>query len=136
MAPPLTDITEELDHNTLIGGAEYEVFNSERTEKFQWYTSTSYTDRDSYYGGLGGGRTPQDSITANNAYGYTKDLAWVNGFQFTKNFKNNDVLTAGTEYNITRTEDEIKGYNRLVDQSVNSLRNPISNMNGNLLKVL
>lgn len=121
LAPPLTDITEELDHNTLIGGAEYEVFNSERTEKFQWYTSTSYTDRDSYYGGLGGGRTPQDSITANNAYGYTKDLAWVNGFQFTKNFKNNDVLTAGTEYNITRTEDEIKGYNRLVDQSVNSL---------------
>lgn len=121
LAPPFTDITEELDHNTFIGGAEYEVFNSERTEKFQWYTSASYTNRDSYYGGLGGARTPQDSITANNAYGYTKDLAWVNGFQFTKNFKNNDVLTAGTEYNITRTEDEIKGYNRLVDQSVNSL---------------
>ena len=121
LAPPFTDITEELDHNTFIGGAEYEVFNSERTEKLQWYTSASYTNRDSYYGGLGGARTPQDSITANNAYGYTKDLAWVNGFQFTKNFKNNDVLTAGTEYNITRTEDEIKGYNRLVDQSVNSL---------------
>ena len=121
LAPPFTDITEELDHNTFIGGAEYEVFNSERTEKFQWYTSTSYTNRDSYYGGLGGARTPQDSITANNAYGYTKDLAWVNGFQLTKNFKNNDVLTAGTEYNITRTKDEIKGYNRLVYQSVNSL---------------
>ncbi len=121
LAPQFTDVTEELNHDTFLGGAQYEVYNSERTEKLQWYTSASFTDRDSYYGGLGGERTRQDSITANNAYGFTKDLAWVNGVQFTKNFKNNDVLTAGTEYNLTRTEDEIKGYNRLVDQSVNSL---------------
>ena len=89
--------------------------------KFQIYTSVSHTDRDSYYGGLGGARTRQDSILANNAFGTTKDLAWVNGVQYTKSLKNNDVLTIGTEFNHTNTEDQIPGYNRLIDQKVNSI---------------
>ncbi|MFP2996743.1 TonB-dependent receptor [Spongiivirga sp. MCCC 1A20706] len=121
LAPQFTDITEELDHDTFIGGADYEINSEDNTNKFQLYTSTSYTDRDSYYGGLGGARTRQDSITANNAFGSTKDLAWVNGLQYTKNFKNDDVITSGVEYNITNTEDIIPGYNRLIDQSVNSI---------------
>ena len=84
------------------------------------YSSVQYTDRDSYYGGLGGGRTAQDSLTALNAYGVTKDLAIANGFQFTSQFKR-DVLTTGIEYNISTTEDNITGYNRLVDQNVHAL---------------
>lgn len=121
LAPQFTDITEELDHDTFIGGADYEVDSKDTTRKFQVYTSASYTDRDSYYGGLGGGNTPEDILLANNAFGTTKDLAWVNGVQFTKAFKNNDVLTAGVEYNFNNTEDQIPGYNRLINQSVNSL---------------
>lgn len=121
LAPQFTDITEELDHDTFIGGADYEINSKGRTNKIQLYTSASYTDRDSYYGGLGGGRTRQDSILANNAFGTTQDLAWVNGIQYTRYLKNNDVLTAGAEYNITSTEDVIPGYNRLIDQSVNAL---------------
>ncbi|WP_299533178.1 TonB-dependent receptor [Ulvibacterium sp.] len=121
LAPQFTDITEELDHDTFIGGADYDVNSADNTRKFQVYTSASYTNRDSYYGGLGGARTRQDSLLANNAFGTTQDLAWVNGFQFTKAFQNNDVLTAGAEYNYSTTEDQIPGYNRLVDQSVNSL---------------
>jgi len=121
LAPQFTDITEELDHDTFIGGADYELNSKDNSQKFQVYTSVSYTNRDSYYGGLGGARTRQDSITANNAFGTTQDLAWVNGLQHTKTFKNNDVLTAGVEYNFTATEDQIPGYNRLIDQSVNSL---------------
>ncbi|MCF2874544.1 MULTISPECIES: TonB-dependent receptor [unclassified Tenacibaculum] len=121
LAPQFTDITEELDHDTFIGGADYEVYSKDDSGKFQIYTSASYTDRGSYYGGLGGGRTKQDSILANNAFGTTKDLAWVNGLQYTKSFKNKDILTVGTEYNFTSTEDKIEGYNRLVDQSVKSL---------------
>ncbi|WP_422083085.1 TonB-dependent receptor [Ulvibacterium sp.] len=121
LAPQFTDITEELDHDTFIGGADYEVNSVDNTQKIQVYTSASYTNRDSYYGGLGGARTRQDSLLANNAFGTTQDLAWVNGFQFTKAFQNNDVLTAGAEYNYSTTEDQIPGYNRLVDQSVNSL---------------
>ncbi len=121
LSPQFTDITEELDHDTFIGGADYEISSKDYTHKFQLYTSASHTLRDSYYGGLGGGRTRQDSITANNAFGTTKDFAWVNGAQYTKNFKNNDVLTTGAEYNITSTEDIIPGYNRLIDQTVKSL---------------
>lgn len=121
LAPQFTDITEELDHDTFIGGADYELHNRDYTQKFQIYSSASYTNRDSYYGGLGGGRTQQDSIIANNAFGKTKDLAWVNGLQYTRTFPNNDVLTAGAEYNINTTEDQIPGYNRLIDQSVLSI---------------
>lgn len=120
LAPQFTDITEELDHDTFIGGIDYEVYTKDNSGKFQIYTSMSNTDRGSYYGGLGGGKTKQDSILANNAFGTTKDLAWVNGLQFTKSLKSKDVLTVGAEYNFTSTKDEIVGYNRLVDQSVKS----------------
>ncbi|MCA0131388.1 TonB-dependent receptor [Winogradskyella alexanderae] len=120
LAPHLTDITEELEHNTIMGGISYD-FNNEKNNKFySIYSSVQYTDRDSYYGGLGGGRTAQDSLTALNAYGVTKDLALANGFQFTSQFKR-DVLTSGIEYNISSTEDNIVGYNRLVDQDVHAV---------------
>ncbi|MEO0901153.1 MAG: TonB-dependent receptor, partial [Bacteroidota bacterium] len=121
LAPQFTDITEELDHDTFIGGADYEINSKDGTQQTQVYTSASYTNRDSFYGGLGGGRTRQDSVLANNAFGTTKDLAWVNGLQITKTFQNNDVLTAGAEFNYSTTEDQIPGYNRLVDQNVNTL---------------
>ena len=121
LAPQFTDITEELDHDTFIGGADYELSNKDYTQKLQLYTSASYTNRESYYGGLGGERTRQDSIIANNAFGSTKDLAWVNGIQFTKTFQNKDVLTTGAEFNSNSTEDQIRGYNRLIDQKVRSL---------------
>ena len=121
LAPQFTDITEELNHDTFIGGLDFEQYNKDDSQKLQLYTSVSHTNRDSYYGGLGGGRTKQDSIIANNAFGSTKDLAWVNGLQLTKSFKNKDVLTVGSEYNFTNTKDEILGYNRLIDQTVNTL---------------
>jgi len=120
LSPQFTDITEELDHDTFIGGLDYQLHSKNNTQKLQMYTSVSHTNRDSYYGGLGGARTKQDSILANNAFGTTKDVAWVNGIQYTKSLKNNDVLTTGVEINHTSTEDQIPGYNRLVDQKVNS----------------
>lgn len=119
LAPHLTDITEELTHNTLMGGFSYDFNNKANAAYYSIYSSVQYTDRDSYYGGLGGGRTAQDSLTALNAYGVTKDLAIASGFQFTKQFKR-DVLTTGIEHNISRTEDNILGYTRLVDQDVNA----------------
>ena len=121
LAPHLTDITEELDHNTLMGGLTYEFSNAEKTNNYSVYASGQHTDRKSFYGGLGGGRTAQDSITAANAYGNTDDLALLFGGQFTRNFKNNDILTVGAEYNLNRTEDDIAGYNRFINQKVNSI---------------
>ncbi|WBL22474.1 TonB-dependent receptor [Zunongwangia sp. HRR-M8] len=122
LAPHLTDITEELDHNTLIGGITYDIRNKDASNNFSIYTSAQLTDRKSFYGGLGGGRTRQDSISAANAYGNTDDLALLFGGQFTRNFKNSDdILTVGTEYNLSNTEDNIPGYNRYIDQKVNSI---------------
>ena len=119
LAPHLTDITEETTHNTFLGGLSYDFSNDDNTNNYSFYSSVQYTNRDSFYGGLGGGRTAQDSLLALNAYGITKDFAMANGFQFTKQFKK-DVLTTGIEYNINNIEDEIAGYNRVIDQSVNN----------------
>ncbi|MBZ9731575.1 TonB-dependent receptor [Salegentibacter sp. JZCK2] len=119
LAPHLTDITEELIHDTYIGGLTYDVFNNDQSNKFSFYVSGQKTDRESFYGGLGGGRTAQDTLTAINAYGNTKDLAALAGMQYTRQFVR-DVLTVGAEYNFSNTEDEIAGYDRFIDQKVNS----------------
>jgi outer membrane receptor for ferrienterochelin and colicins len=120
LAPQFTDIAEDLDHNTVFAGLDYELFDDARKNTVKAYVSLQNTDRDSYYGGLGGGRTRADSIVANNAFGKTKDLAAVAGIKYTHNFKNNDVITTGIEYQLNDTNDRIPGYNRLVDQQVNS----------------
>ncbi|TDQ31095.1 TonB-dependent receptor [Zeaxanthinibacter enoshimensis] len=120
LAPQFTDITEELDHKTIFTGVDYQLFDETRENEFTAYLSVQHTDRDSYYGGLGGGRTAADSVAANNAFGLTKDLAIVAGSKYTHTFKNRDIITTGLEYQLNDTEDAIPGYNRLVDQQVNS----------------
>ena len=118
LAPQFTDITEQLDHNTVFAGVDYKIYNDANTNDFSMYVSAQHTDRGSYYGGLGGGRTAADSISANNAFGSTMDLAVVAGVKFRHTFKNEDVITAGVEYQLNDTEDAIPGYNRVVDQTV------------------
>ncbi|WP_271765068.1 TonB-dependent receptor [Aquimarina algiphila] len=121
LAPHFTDITEQLDHDTFLGGITYDLQNKNLNSNFSVYTSGQYTERGSFYGGLGGSRTQQDSILALNSYGTTKDLALVSGAQYTYNFKNEDIITVGTEYNLSDTEDIIPGYDRLIDQNVNTI---------------
>lgn len=120
LAPHLTDITEELDHNTFIGGVNFEQWSQNDRNKFSVYASVQSTQRRSYYGGLGGARTAQDSTLALNAYGLTSDLAVVAGIQNNFYLANNDVITVGIENQAYDTRDEIQGYNRLVDQRVNT----------------
>jgi outer membrane receptor for ferrienterochelin and colicins len=120
LAPHFTNITEELDHDTFIGGLDYELNSKDFTNRLQVYSSISNTDRKSFYGGLGGSTLKQDSIIASNSYGSTQDLAWVNGVQFTKNFTK-DVVTVGAEINTTSTEDNIAAYNRIIDQSTTTI---------------
>lgn len=120
LAPQFTDITEELDHNTIFTGLDYEFFDDDRINNVTAYVSAQHTNRGSYYGGLGGGRTATDSIAANNAFGNTKDLAIVAGGKYTHNFENKDVITTGLEYQLNDTKDAIPGYNRIVDQRVNN----------------
>ncbi len=120
LAPHLTDITEQLDHKTLIGGLSYDRFSRDFKNKFSAYVSAQRTDRGSYYGGLAGNYTAADSLAAANAYGDTDDFSIVSGVQFTKTFVN-DVITAGVEHQYNKTRDEIGGYNRLVDQKNNNI---------------
>ena len=120
LAPHFTDITEELDHNTFFGGINYEQWTKDKRNKFLIYASTQNTKRGSYYGGLGGGRTAEDSLLAINAYGLTEDLALVGGVQYNRYFGNGDVITIGVENQYYDTRDEIQGYNRLIDQQVNT----------------
>lgn len=120
LAPQFTDITEELDHNTVFSGVDYSLYNDERTNNLSVYSSIQHTNRDSYYGGLGGGRTATDSILANSAFGKTKDIAFVAGAKFSHTFSNKDIITSGIEYQVNDTDDAITGYNRVVDQNVKS----------------
>ncbi|MGO2358882.1 MAG: TonB-dependent receptor [Mesonia sp.] len=121
LSPQFTDITEELDHNTIFSGIDYELFDDERKNEGTAYVSVQHTDRDSYYGGLGGGRTAADSIAANSAFGKTTDVAFVAGAKYSHYFDNKDVITVGGEYQLNDTEDAMPGYNRVIDQKVNSI---------------
>lgn len=121
LAPQFTDITEELDHSTFIGGIDYDLNSLDQTKNLTAYASVSRTNRDSYYGGLGGERTRQDSISANNAFGNTKDLAFNTGLKLTKSFKKGNDLIIGAEFNRNDTRDDIEGYNRIIDQQVNNI---------------
>ena len=118
LPPQFTDITEELEHDTFIAGLDYELNSDDQTKHLSIYSSLSSTNRDSYYGGLGGGRTAADSTLASNAFGNTKDLALSNGLKYTKRYNENNNLIVGGEFNFNDTEDEIQGYNRLIDQKV------------------
>ncbi|HLS96748.1 MAG TPA: TonB-dependent receptor [Sphingobacterium sp.] len=120
LAPHFTDITEQLQTNSLIGGITYDRYSKDWKQKFSVYASAQKSKRDSYYGGLGGERTYQDSIIAANSYGQTDDLAMVAGGQYTYNFER-DVFTAGVEYNMNRTEDNIPAYRRSIDQRTHAI---------------
>ena len=121
LAPHFTDITEELQHNTFFGSLNYDLWSKDDKNKVSFYVSSQNTDRDSFYGGLGGGRTATDSLLALNAYGLTEDKAIVAGTQYNRYFTNEDVFTAGFESQNYNTRDEIRGYNRLIDQQVHTL---------------
>src|SRR5690606_24683655 len=119
-APHFSDVTEQLTTNSLIGGLTYDRYSKDYKHKLSVYTSAQFSDRASYYGGLGGGRTAQDSLLASNSYGNTDDFAMVAGTQYTYNLER-DVITAGVEYNANRTRDQIPGYQRSIDQKTHGL---------------
>lgn len=121
LAPHFTDITEELIHDTFFGSLNYDQRTPDNKNKISVYASLQRTLRDSFYGGLGGGRTPQDSALAINAYGNTDDLAVVVGVQYNRYFDSRDVFTFGIENQYYNTTDEIQGYRRIIDQQVNTL---------------
>ena len=120
LVPHLTDITEALNHNIFLGGLNLDFWSKDKRTSGSMYVSLSNTLRDSYYGGLGGGRTAEDSTAALNAYGNTTDFSVVTGGQITHNFSDKQVFVAGAEWQRNETFDEIRGYQRSIDQKVKS----------------
>lgn len=119
LSPEFTDISEQLEHEIVMGGLNIDHFFNEGRDKLSAYGSIQKTIRDSYYGGLGGGRTPEDSLLAANAFGRTDDLAQVVGVQWNHYFNDKHMLTSGVESQFFSTTDAIPGYGRKVDQEVN-----------------
>lgn len=120
LAPHFTDITEQLDHQILMGGLTYDLYSTDQRTKFSTYVSAQKTDRKSYYGGLGGGRDLEDSTAANNAYGNTQGLALVGGLQLDREFSAKSKIVTGMEYQYQNVDDQMPGYGRIVDQHVHS----------------
>ena len=120
LLPELTDITEQLEHEIFMASMNVDHFIGSNN-KVSAYASIQDTRRDSYYGGLGGGRTAADILLARNAYGVTDDISKVVGAQWTNTAAANHVFTSGAEWQQNKTEDGIPGYNRLVDQKVANL---------------
>ena len=120
LAPELTDITEQLDHSIWMYGLNLDQYLNGGADKLSVYASWQNTSRDSYYGGLGGGRIPADSLLAANAYGTTYDQSLVSGIQWNHFSIEKHALTGGIEYQFNNTEDFILGYQRRVDQKVNN----------------
>jgi len=118
LAPHFTDITEELQHATYLASLSYDLWSKNDRTFYSIYTSAQQTDRDSYYGGLDGGRTRADSLLALNAYGNTDDIALVAGGQITHYLSTDDVITLGMEQQYNNTRDDITGYERVIDQQV------------------
>jgi len=104
------DITEQTDHNINTGGLKFDVFSKDNKHRLNIYSSAQQINRASYYG------TGQDP----NAYGTTKDLAFVNGAQYV--LAMNKLLfmpadfTSGIEYSYNHLVDHQPAYGRPIDQ--------------------
>ena len=120
LAPHFTDITEQLQTNSFIGGLTYDHYSKDWKHKISLYASAQKSTRDSYYGGLGGSTDVQDSVIAANSYGITKDLSMVAGGQYTYHFEK-DIFTAGLEFTGNNTDDNIPGYGRSIDQKTRGI---------------
>lgn len=127
LEPHQSDITEQLEHFITSTNISYESYSTNLKHKIALYGSAQFVKRNSYYGA--GGRVltandtiiSMDDIKAINAYGKSKDISAVGGFQYNYEISKMLNLTTGTEYQHNDVVDEMPGYERLVDQQVNTI---------------
>lgn len=119
--PHMANIAEQTEHDIHGGGLGYDFFSDNTKHHLNAYFSFQYTNRDSYYGGIGSG-SPEEVEAANLAYGNTKDFTYVLGTQYVYKFDRclfmPADLTAGIEYNFDGLDDVILGYNRNFNQDI------------------
>jgi outer membrane receptor for ferrienterochelin and colicins len=114
LPPHNADITEQIEHNINTGGIKYDVFSKNNKHRFNFYSSAQKIDRKSYYGAQ---KDP-------NAYGSTDDKTFVAGMQYTYSMDTllfmPAQLTMGTEYSTNEMIDKMLGYDRIINQAVNT----------------
>ena len=112
--PHEAHIAEQLQHSIDGGSLKYDYFSQDEKNRLSVFASAANTDRDSYYGP---GNDPL------KAYGKTTDLTAMGGAQYVHSFDKllfmPSDLTAGLEYNRDRLKDNMWGYDRHTDQTVN-----------------
>ncbi len=124
--PHQTDLTEQLQHHILSSNISFEHYSKDYKHKFSIYGSLQKVDRASYYGA--GGRiieggdvlTPSD-ILAINAYGNSRDISTIGGFQYNYEINKKILLIAGSEYIYNDVKDKMSGYGRVIDQQLGTL---------------
>lgn len=133
----LTDVTEQLDHQTVGGQVSYEINSKNDKRHFESYFSLQTTKRLSYYGGGGNVDFTQAENQADSSlllteqslaakyYGNTDDLSLVGGIQYSYDidslFKRKANFVSGVEWQYNNVVDRLPGYNREIDQKVSNI---------------
>ena len=109
VAPHLSTLCEQLEHNIDGGGLRFDYFPN-YVHRFSAYASAQGIHRDSYFG----------ADMNPNAYGTTDDFTFVGGAQYTLNYKAGlpAELTVGAEYNHNDLDDYYTATQRDLHQVV------------------
>lgn len=124
LEPHQTDITEQLRSRSQGLALTWDLGETDDFVRSSLYASYQFTARESYYGGGGRLLAINDSLTqtdilAINAYGNTRDHAWIAGNQWYIGHQNQPLRGIfGIEVRGNQVKDEMLGYGRTIDQSV------------------
>lgn len=121
--PHQSDLAEELRHQILGAGLDWEWLSPDSRQRLALYLSGQSTQRQSYYGGGGRILQPGDSLTAEdimalNAYGQSQDFSLVGGLQYGYMLSPQWQFTLGSEWQSNQVEDQMPGYGRRIKQQV------------------
>lgn len=97
------DIAEAVEHWKWGGSLQWIHEISSRCNYNAYYSFSTLT-RDSYYGGLGGGRTHQDTLAAMAAYGKTNNPLHTTGAKIDLSLGDH-LITSGIQYRQETIED-------------------------------
>jgi len=126
LAPHQSRVAEELQHQVISSGLSYEWTSNDLKQVASVYSAYQQVMRDSYYGAGGRVLSEGDSLRASdilaiNAYGNSEDYNFVNGLQYSYAFSPRLQLSVGTEQKYNHIIDQMPGYGRSINQSLNSL---------------
>jgi outer membrane receptor for ferrienterochelin and colicins len=109
--PHQADLCEMTNYKIHSLGGNYDYVSLNGKNHYNIYSSLQYVDRDSYFG----------SHQEDSAYGKTKDLTLVSGFQGSNQLDKflffPSTIVYGMEYNRDELNDKYVSYNRHLDQT-------------------